>query len=329
MNILLAGDIGGTNARLALFSSSEKQPELITKTTFPTKDFENFEDVVSTFLDQTNTQVNSACFGVAGPVLNGHCSATNLAWELNERILEQRFNIPSATLLNDLAANAYGINCLTNDDYITLHQGHPEATGNCAIISPGTGLGEAGIFWDSREYHPFSCEGGHTDFGPQGELQFELAKYLSDRVGPVSYEHLLCGSGLINIYHFLRDTGIAEESDWLKEKMAGQNPAACIGQEAKAGNSPLCQQTLDLFIEILAQEAGNLALKTMATGGIWLGGGISAKFADTIINHPTFIQAFTRKPKMAALLERVPVRIILNEHTALLGAAAYANRRTQ
>lgn len=196
--------------------------------------------------------------------------------------------------------------------------------GNCAVISPGTGLGEAGMFWDGLRHHPFASEGGHADFGPRSEVEFEMMQFLKRDFGRVSYERLLSGPGLFNIYRFLRETGRGTEEQWLTAELTESDPAPIISAAAVSGRSSLCEQALAIFLEILGAEAGNLALKMMATGGVWLGGGIVAKLADTLLQSDAFMSGFTSKGKLSHVVEKIPVRVILNDQAALLGSIRYA-----
>lgn len=318
--MILAGDIGGTNTRLAL--SNRAEPVVVE--TFPSREFETFEDVVKLFLSRHSADVHRVCFGIAGPVQNGRCNATNLPWEINALKLAETCGLPRCHLINDLEANACGIAWLQPEDYTTIHPGQPDAQGNCAVISPGTGLGEAGMFWDGLRHHPFASEGGHADFGPRNELEFEMEQFLEQEFGRVSYEHLLSGPGLFNIYRFLRDTGRGQEPRWLTDELVANDGPSCISAAAVSGRSPLCERALTIFLEVLGAEAGNLALKMMATGGVWLGGGIVAKLSETLHESTAFMSGFTSKGKLSYVVEKIPVRAILNDQAALLGAIRYA-----
>jgi glucokinase len=226
-------------------------------------------------------------------------------------------------LLNDLEANAYGLAMLAPDDFVALNNGTTEASGNMAIIAAGTGLGEAGLHWDGGQHHPFASEGGHASFAPSNAFQIELLSYLLREFTHVSWERVVSGPGLYNIYRFLRDTGRGEEPPWLGEEIRRGDPAAVISQAALAGSSALCGQALDLFIALYGAEAGNLALKLMASGGVFVGGGIAPKII-TKLRDSTFIEAFVAKGRMQSLLQDIPVRVILNDKAALLGAARFA-----
>jgi glucokinase len=241
--------------------------------------------------------------------------------------LRRALGIHDVWLINDLVANAWGVDWLTESEVQLVYPGRPDPEGNRAVIAPGTGLGEAGMIWTGERYLPFASEGGHAEFGPSGPLEYELAEYLERRFGRVSYEHVLSGPGLVNLYVFLRDTARGTEPDWLAEEMQQEDPAACISRAAIAGTSPLCADALRIFLEIFGQESGNLALKLMATGGVWLGGGIVPKIVDWLVSTPHFLEGFTRKGKLSHVVEKIPVYAIANSSCALLGAARYASEQ--
>jgi glucokinase len=322
--VILAGDVGGTNTRLALFDSTNGGRKALATKTFPSSEQATFSEIVAAFLSTHPTvKLRRACFGVAGPVRNQRCKPTNLDWEVNGGQLAQDFNIPRVDVINDLVANAHGIAWLGEKDYDTINEGVVH-TGNGAVISAGTGLGEAGLFWDGKQHRPFASEGGHAEFGPRNELEIELVNYLEKKLDRVSYESVLSGPGIVNIYSFLRDCHFGQPPGWLVEEMENSDQAGCIARAAIDARSPLCEKTLEMFLEIYGAEAGNLALKMMAVGGIWLGGGIVVKLVDALKSSPAFMSGFTSKGKLSHLVEGIPVRVILNDQAALLGAAKYA-----
>jgi len=321
--MILAGDIGGTKTRLALFTAAGERLESCVEETFPSREHGGLDEIVRAFVSQQQVSVTHAGFGVAGPVKHSRSETTNLPWVVDARQLAGQLGIASVVLINDLEANAYGVAALEAKDFVILSHGAPDAEGNAAIIAAGTGLGEAGLYWDGAQHHPFACEGGHTDFAPRNELEIELLRYLLTRFTRVSYERVLSGPGLYNIYQFLRDTGRGKEPVWLTEELHEQDPAATISQAALTDRSALCVQALDLFVSLYGAEAGNLALKVMATGGLYVGGGIAPKILQKL-QDSTFVQAFLTKGRMQPLLEAMPVRVILNDKTALLGAARCA-----
>jgi glucokinase len=323
--MILAGDIGGTNTRLALVrrdDSGKLQIEI--EQTFPSRLYEGLDQIVAQFLSQHQTTPESACFGVAGPVKRGRCETMNLTWVVDQRELAEAMQIKRVAVINDLAANAFGISCLEPDDVSTINPGSADAAGHAVVVSPGTGLGEAGMFWDGEQYHPIPTEGGHTDFAPRNKLELELAAFLLEEHEHLSYERIVSGPGLVNIYRFLRDTGRGEQPDWLAREISENDPAAVISTAALAGRSALCEQALDLFIELFGAEAGNMMLSYMATGGVWLGGGIVVKILERIKSTEHFMAGFTSKGRLSDLMNEVPVRVILNDKTALLGAAKHA-----
>jgi glucokinase len=321
--MILAGDIGGTKTNLAFFEVQGRGLMLVAEGTFASREHSSLDDLVRRFVSAHALPVDSACFGVAGPVKHGRCEAVNLPWVVDARQLASELGIATVALLNDLEANAYGIAALAPEDFVVLNAGAPDAEGNAVVIAAGTGLGEAGLYWDGKQHRPFASEGGHADFAPRNALEADLLRYLLAQFERVSYERLVSGPGLYNIYRFLRDTGRGVEPLWLGEEMRAGDPSAAITRAALTGTSPLCVQALDLFVSIYGAEAGNLALKVMATGGVFVGGGIAPKIIAKL-KETTFVEAFTAKGRLRPLLEAMPVRVILNDKTALLGAARYA-----
>jgi glucokinase len=321
--MILAGDIGGTNARLAYFQAQDGHLTVAAEGVFPSRGHSGLDEIVAQFVKSQSQRPDVACFGVAGPVRNGKVETSNLPWTVEASRLAAELQLPSAILINDLEANAWGIASLGENDLVALNRVKGTPSGNQAVISAGTGLGEAGLYWDGKSYDIFACEGGHTDFAPRTELEIELLRFLTARFGHVSYERIVSGPGLVNVYQFFRDTHRGEEPAWLTEEFAHGDAAAAISRAAVGGKSPLAEHALDLWISIYGAEAGNLALKLMATGGVYLGGGIAPKLA-TKLAGPLFMQAFLSKGRMQPLLESIPVRIITNDKIALFGAARYA-----
>jgi len=318
--MILAGDIGGTNARLAYFQPQNGRLNLVSERVFPSREHHEFGEIVGKFLHDSGLRPQAACFGIAGPVRNGRVETSNLPWIIEQSRLADEFQLPATLLINDLEAIAWGIGALGPTDLVTLSHVSGTVSGNQAVVAPGTGLGEAGLFWDGNRHHVFACEGGHTDFAPQGELQIELLKFLSARFGHVSYERILSGPGLINVYEFLRDTGHEKESPAVVEEMLKGDHAAAISRAALAGTDALSEKALDLFIAVYGAEASNLALKAMATGGLFLAGGISPKILAKL-KGPCFLRAFLDKGRMRPLVEAMPVHVVTNEKVGLLGAA--------
>jgi glucokinase len=321
--MILAGDIGGTNARLAYFEPQNGHLRLVSERTFPSREHSELGEIVVQFLDDSGAQPDAACFGIAGPVRNGRVETSNLPWVIEQSRLAKQIHLPATLLINDLEASAWGIGALDAGDLVSLNRVSGPAIGNQGVIAPGTGLGEAGLFWDGSHHHVFACEGGHTDFGPQGDLQIELLRFLKARFGHVSYERILSGPGLVNVYEFLRDGGHGKESDEFAMILKNSDPAAAISRAALDGAHPLAEKALDLWISVYGAEAGNLALKVMATGGLFLAGGISPKVLGKLTG-PLFMQSFVNKGRLRPLLEAMPVHVVTNEKAGLLGAARCA-----
>jgi glucokinase len=321
--MILAGDIGGTNTRLALIEAKNEELQILFEETFPSRERMSLEAAIEEFLAAHSGELTRASFGIAGPVRSGRCEATNLPWVVDSKTVAKRLGLKHVGLINDLEANAYGIAVLQSKDFVILNRGARNARGNKALISAGTGLGQAGIYWDGEGYRPFASEGGHVDFAPRNHLEMELLEYSIKRYRRVSYERLISGPGLVHVYRFLRDTGKGEEPPWLAEQMRQDDLAPIISRLALNGKSRLCRQALELFVSFYGAEAGNLALKLMATGGVYLGGGIAPKIISGL-KEPEFMNAFTAKGRMRPLLEDIPVKVIMNPKTALLGAARHA-----
>ena len=323
--MLLAGDIGGTKTALAVFLPVGPLGKPLAEVTFPSADYDTLEEVVGQFLSQIGVEVECASFGVAGPVADGQAKITNLPWEMDETQLQHGLGIPVVRLLNDLEAIANAVPWLQPEDLHTLNMGRSVHGGSIAIIAPGTGLGEAFLTWDGTRYRAHPSEGGHADFAPLGSLQEGLLRYLKQVEGfeHVSYERVCSGMGLPNIYAYLKHSGYAEEPGWLGERLAAaQDPTPVIVYRALEGDQrcSLCEATLDMFAAVLGAEAGNLALKVLATGGVYLGGGIPRRILP-ILEQGRFLEAFTSKGRFSDLMSRMPVRVILNPNAALLGAA--------
>jgi len=317
--MILVGDIGGTNARLAYFDVVKGKLALVSVTIFPSRNFSSLDEIAAKFVDTMGVTPDVACFGIAGPVLNGRVETSNLPWVIEASKLSQEIGVKNVLLINDLEATAWGICALDEKDLVTLNAGEG-VLGNQAVIAAGTGLGEAGLYWDGGRHHVFACEGGHTDFAPRNELEMDLLHYLTAQFGRVSYERVLSGPGLVNIFHFLRDTGRGTEPKWLTDEMHETEPAVAISRAAMEGKCSLCAQTVDIFVSIYGAEAGNLGLKMLATGGVFLAGGIAPKLLSKLA-EPFFMQAFLDKGRMRPLMEAMPVHVITNDKIALLGAA--------
>jgi len=323
--MLLAGDIGGTKTMLAVFAPRLGVHTPIVSATFTSGRYSSLGAMVQEFLATHPVTVEQASFGVAGPVVGGQARITNLPWLLDQAELQATFGLSSVRLLNDLDAIAHAVPHLRPDDLYSLAIGQPTSGGTIAVIAPGTGLGEAYLAWVGGQYVPFASEGGHADFAPIGTLQIELLRFLEDRFGHVSYERVCSGRGLPNVYAFLHAQGVAEEPQWLAEQLASAgDPTPVIVNAALDVERPcpLCRATLDLFVSILGAEAGNLALKVLATGGVYLGGGIPPRILPAL-SSGRFLAAFRAKGRFAGLLERMPIHVIRHPNVALLGAAVH------
>ena len=324
--MILAADVGGTSSRIGLFEVDGGRLRSVLEAVYASSGHGGLDEIVRAFLSAHRPRVDRAGFAVAGPVIGGRSEAPNLPWTVDARSLASAVGLPTVGLLNDLEANAYGILALEDRDFLVLNPGSPDAVGNQAVISAGTGLGEAGIYWDGREHRPFAGEGGHTDFAPRTDLEVELLLHLRTKFRPhVSWERVVSGPGLAGIYEFLRDTGRGTEPAWLRDALRAGDPPAVISRAAQEGASALCARALDLFASAYGAEAGNLALKVLATGGVYVGGGIAPKVAETL--KRTFMDAFVAKGRLQRVLEAIPVRVILNDRAALLGAARWTALR--
>jgi glucokinase len=323
--MILAGDIGGTNTRLARAApDAEQRLRLQDVAGYASREHSGLEEIVDRYRREHPGPIAAASFGVAGPVRDGVVRTTNLPWVIEASRVAALLGLPAVGLLNDLEANAWGLATLGPQDFQILGQGSPGASGNSAIIAAGTGLGEAGLFWDGRRHHPFATEGGHADFAPCDETEDGLLRWLRARFGRVSWERVVSGPGLVNIYTYLREQGRHPEDAGLAETMRTGDPAAAISHAAADGRSPLASAALDLFVSAYGGEAGNLALVTKATGGLFVGGGIAPRIAARLADG-RFMARFTDKGRMRPLMESIPVRVVLNDRTALLGAARHAS----
>jgi glucokinase len=320
--MLLAGDVGGTKVHMALFDPDKKfacKKEM----RYKSREWPNLYSLIADFLQSAPGQrVTSLCVGVAGPVVNGRCQETNIPWIIDAEELQQMLKLPRVHVINDLEANAWGLSVLDRKELACLNRGQ-KVTGNQALISAGTGLGEAGLYWDGAVHCPFACEGGHCDFAPTNLEEIELLQYLHHQYEHVSYERILSGSGLYQLYRFLTDTGREKgepDVDAIKEE-----PQKLITEKALRKNSAVCMRAVRLFVSIYGAEAGNLALKMLSMGGMFIGGGIAPRIAPFLMEE-TFMHAFRSKGRFAELLDKIPVHVVLNEKAALLGAAYYAQK---
>jgi len=320
---VLAGDIGGTKTRLAVCEVAGTRLQTLAEHSYPSQAYAALEDVIDEFLDSHPHRPEAACFGVAGPVRDEESRITNLPWHIRATAIASRFRLRRASLLNDLEATGWGIQALGEQDFHTLNPGNVNAAGNAAVIAAGTGLGEAGLYRAGDRLVPFGTEGGHTDFSPGSELEIELLRYLKARHTHVSWERVVSGPGLVTLHEFLCQHHAAQVPEWLHAEMQSGDPAAAISRAAQSGRDALCMAALGLFVHLYGVEAGNLALKIMATGGFYIGGGIAPKILQQLAGGD-FMAAFCAKGRMRPLLEQMPVRVILNDRTALFGPAIVA-----
>jgi glucokinase len=321
--MILAREIGATRTRLAAYESESNTLNKVVEKIYMSQQEPGLADIISNFVKTEGIPVHSACFGAAGPVRRGRCKISNLAWTIDSLDLASLLKLKSVGLINDLEAFAYGIDGLESKDFVTLSAGTEDAVGNRAVISARTGLGVAGLYWDGFRHHPFACEGGHSSFAPSNEIEIELLQYLHQKYGRVSCERVLSGPGIKNIYDFLSDTKKAEEPDWLHEQLrTAQDAPALISQVALENKAAICDRTLSIFVGIYGSQTGDCALNFMSTGGIFIGGSIAAKIVPRM-KDPIFMQSFLDKGRMQSLLQDVPVKIVLNDDSGILGAARY------
>jgi glucokinase len=334
---ILAGDVGGTKIYLGLFEDDGKELRLAREASFPTAQAGGLEEVVDRFLAQDRARLGAVAFGFAGPIQEGVAWMTNVPWPVNGPALAGHLGLKRVGMLNDMEAMGYGALALPPDRFAVLNPGRPDPDGNGVLIAAGTGLGEAilaaggnasdgGGLGGDGDWRPLPSEGGHASFAPEGPLQEELLAWLRARLhGHVSWERVLSGPGLVGIYKFLRETGRGEDDDRVARRMEAEDPAPVISELALAGQSPLCEQALATFVAIYGAEAGNLALTGLATGGVYLGGGIASKILPAL-QLPIFMEAFTAKGRLAGLLRAMPVKVMLDPKAPLYGAARYARR---
>jgi glucokinase len=321
--ILLAGDVGGTKTALALFDATERGLVLIRDVTLPSREVPSLEAAIQQFLGGgPRGRIEAACLGVAGPVIDGRCVATNLPWIIDEGELAAAIPAPRVRLLNDLEVAAHGVLGLPESELQTLQAGTLRC-GHLVLIAAGTGLGEALVVQDGERRLVIGSEGGHTDFAPRSDLEDDLLRFLRKEFGRVSYERILSGPGLFNVYRFLRDTGWGRESAAVAERMRVDDPSAVVTEMGLAARDPMCAKALDVFVSVYGAEAGNLALKAMAAGGVLVGGGIAPRIIDRL-RAGGFVAAFRDKGRLSGLMEAIPIRVALNPRAPLLGAARVA-----
>ncbi|HYE75032.1 MAG TPA: glucokinase [Blastocatellia bacterium] len=329
--MILAGDIGGTKTNLGLFQERDGELRPLYLDSYPSREHIGLEVIVTKFMSKVAAKggefaepVRAASFGIAGPIIDGKCDTTNLPWVVSAHQLARTLNLPdsSVTLLNDLEATAHGVFELKDEEFVSLNQGH-NTKGNAGLVAAGTGLGIACFFWDGTQLIPSASEGGHVDFAPRNQMEMNLLRYLIPKYGHVSVERIVSGPGLHTIYEFLRESGYHEESPGIRERMLQDDPSSVVSKAALSGECPMCVQALDMFSGIYGATAGNLALTLKSLGGIYIGGGIAPKIIEKL-KDGTFMGAFLDKGRFASLLATIPVRVIMNDKTALLGAARVA-----
>ena len=339
--MILAGDVGGTKTRLAFYQL--ENGKIIRQQTdiFASRDYSCFEEVVHTFINKYDVSVTKSCFGVPGPVVNGEAKATKLPWHFKEERISNELNIPTVKLVNDLVATAAAVPHLMPEDLYVLHEGGlPDSTVEdqaqnrnsgsgkeenvIGVLAPGTGLGQAYVYTKAGQHYIMASEGGHADFAPTNEVEVKLFQYLKSKYDHVSYDRVLSGPGLNSIYTFLKETGFAPEPPELEKRLREEDPGKVITTTGKTGEYKLCAETLNIFASLLGAQAGNMALNLITTGGVYLGGGIPAfiykKLADGIT-----VNSYLRKGRLSYLVEKTPLYVILDDHTALLGAAYIAS----
>lgn len=320
--MILAGDIGGTKTNLAYFVAEGGRlvPKLVKG--YSSQQHRSLNEVVERLLAEHPAEISAAAFGIAGPVVDGRSKLTNLGWDVDGREVAAILRLASVGLINDLQATAYGTLRLAQDEAIVLNAGVPQLRAPIAVIAAGTGLGESALVWDGKRYRAIPSEGGHTEFGPRNDLEIDLLRFLKKKFGRVSYERIVAGPGFVNLYEFFRSRADYPEPEWLKEAMRQGDSSAAISQAGVDGKDRVCVEVVETFASLYGAEAGNLALKVLATGGVYIGGGIAPKILPVIQKH--FMEAFVTKGRYTSLMKQIPVSVVLNQQAALVGAAHYA-----
>jgi glucokinase len=321
--MLLGGDIGGTKTNLALVDFSGEMLVVRLAKSYPSRKFASLHEIIAEFLREVPATVTSAAFGIAGPVVKGKSKLTNLTWEVDAQAVALQLRLERVGLINDLQAIGYGTLRLTEPEKLVLQPGVREEHGAIAVIAAGTGLGEGGLIWDGKRYRAIASEGGHADFAPRNELEIDLLRFLLGHHSRVSYERVVAGPGLVSLYQFLRSRASDPEPGWLTASFAAGDPSAVISETALRGSDPICVQTMELFVSIYGAEAGNLALKLLSTGGVYVAGGIAPKILP-LLTGGAFLTSMTTKGRQSDLIKRMPVEVVLNDGVGLLGAAHVA-----
>jgi glucokinase len=325
--VILGGDVGGTKTVLALFRRRRGRLEAVKERTFPSRSARSFLALLDEFLDDDDGPIVAAGVGVAGPVVHGRSQVVNVRWPVDARAIARRLRIRHAHVINDLEATAWGIPELSRSRVANLTPGLAGTPGNAALIAAGTGLGMAILFWDGERFRPSASEGGHQGFGPRDDLEIALLEWLRRKHGRASVERVVSGPGLGAIYEYLVDRGWAKPSPAMRARKSG-DPNARITQAALAGTDAVARKALEMFVTAYGAAAGDLALVARASAGVWVGGGIAPKILPALRRSGAFVRAFRDKGRLSRFVERIPIRVILEPRTALLGAAACAAHRT-
>jgi glucokinase len=323
--MILSGDIGGTKTNLAYFEEREDRLVPVLVKSYPSQQYPSLNAILAALQRDHPQQISVAAFGIAGPVVGGRSKLTNVDWTVDGAEVAGQLGLPRVGLINDLVATAYGILRLDPKDILTLQAGEAQERGTIGIIAAGTGLGMGALVWDGHGYRAMPSEGGHSDFAPRNDLEIELLRFLLKKSEHVAVERVAAGPGLIDLYQFVRSRATQPEPAWMTQALKQGDPSATISEVALSGRDPVCAQALDLFVTLYGAEAGNAALEFLATGGLYVAGGIAPKILPRI-QHGPFLEAFLEKDMYRPLLERIPVHVVLNDKTALLGAAHFATR---
>lgn len=328
----IVGDIGATKTNIVVVDSFHGKFKPIFEQSYVSKNYDSLRTIVKKIIEEdinkSSVHIQGACFGVAGPVKNGKCEATNLPWIIDSKKIAEVVGIKAEDvhLLNDLEAAAYGIDLIEEKDIYVLNKGNPQKNGTRCLISAGTGLGESIIIWDGKKYKPIPTEGGHTDFAPRSKIEIDLLSYLMNKYGRVSYERILSGPGLLNVYNFFRETQYDEAPVWLLERFKNEDPSAVISELGMEKKDECCEKSIELFVSVYGAEAGNLALKSLATGGVYIGGGIAPKILGKI-KEGAFMQSFTNKGRLSVMVAQMPVKVLLNSKLPLFGCVNYLDMK--
>ena len=322
--MILAGDIGGTKTNLSYFDVMNRQLVQKQMMSYPSHEYPSLSAIVARFRREYPAQISAAAFGIAGPVINGHSVLTNVGWELDVETLRKDLALDAVELINDLQATAYGTLRLSESEQFRLQNGQAQVNGAIAVIAAGTGLGEGGMIWDGKNYRAIASEGGHADFSPRNDLECSLMQFLAGKFGHVSWERILSGPGLFSLYEFLSQRSSTAAPAWLKADIASGDPAAAVSKAAMEGKDTTCVEALDLFVSLYGSETGNLALKLLSTGGVFIGGGIAPKILPKL-KTPLFLRNFIAKGRLESTLQKMPVSVVLNDKIAMVGAAHVAS----